>query len=375
MGRDALSRVGQHVEVHDLDPRRGRRRAAISISSTASQVEHQRQPQRVQRRRRRRLASWPERNSTPVRTRPTVERSSVPPTSRRLMTPRGRGSAAAVGSGSRRRSYSVAPARMIAASSRRPGGVELLDRHGQRRAPVRMLVDACRAGSDGTVRRRRPRASRRPGRCRCGRAPRCAPHQARLGRPARRVGVGSSADRRRRQPRRARRRRRRSRRRRRGRLPTGAWRGRRRPGRSRARRRSAGRGWSATPGWWRATAAAGRRRTSRCGSRTRHARTAPGGPRPRPCPGPRRPARAGAGRLHDRQVQQLGAPVVHVAAVAASPPDGDPEQPEQPHHVVDPQRGAVAEDAPQGVEPRSVGRRAQLPRHVGRQTPVLAVRG
>ena len=63
-----------------------------------------------------------------------------------------------------------------------------------------------------------------------------------------------------------------------------------------------------------------------------------------------------------------------VRAVRRSAAFGDPEQAEQPHHVIDAQRAAVIERGAHRLHERLVADGAQLPRDERRQAPVLAVR-
>ena len=84
--------------------------------------------------------------------------------------------------------------------------------------------------------------------------------------------------------------------------------------------------------------------------------------------------RSGPGRLHHRQVQQLGTVGVHIRAVEGVVAGRDAVEPEQAHDVVDAQQTAVVKQPTQGVDPRLVARGAQPPRHVRRQSPVLAQR-
>ena len=62
-----------------------------------------------------------------------------------------------------------------------------------------------------------------------------------------------------------------------------------------------------------------------------------------------------------------------VGAVGRPVPLGDPPQPEQAQHVVDPQRTGVPHQGAQHVPPRPVGRLAQALRVPGRLRPVLAL--
>ena len=64
--------------------------------------------------------------------------------------------------------------------------------------------------------------------------------------------------------------------------------------------------------------------------------------------------------------------VAHVGAVGRGRAPGDPEQPEQAHHVVDPQPAGVAERGPDGLHERLVAGGPQPPGVERRQAPVLA---
>ena len=82
--------------------------------------------------------------------------------------------------------------------------------------------------------------------------------------------------------------------------------------------------------------------------------------------------RAGSIALERHDVEQLVTRKADVGAVRRFAALGDPEQTEQPHHVIDPERTAMVERGAHGLHERLVSNRAQLPRDERRESPILA---
>ena len=72
--------------------------------------------------------------------------------------------------------------------------------------------------------------------------------------------------------------------------------------------------------------------------------------------------------------QQIAGMAVHIRAVARLHSRRDPEQPEQPHHVIDAQAAGVPEAGADRLDERLVAGGAQPVRHERRQAPVLPAR-
>ena len=82
---------------------------------------------------------------------------------------------------------------------------------------------------------------------------------------------------------------------------------------------------------------------------------------------------AGAAAFPRKQAQKDPGRVPDVGALGSGHPVGDPEEPEQAHHVVEPDAGGVPARAADRVDERSPVSLAQLPRVQRGQAPVLAV--
>ena len=83
--------------------------------------------------------------------------------------------------------------------------------------------------------------------------------------------------------------------------------------------------------------------------------------------------RGGAGALQGHELQQLTAGKADVHPIGRGPAVWDPEQPGEPHHVVDAKATAADHRGPKDLRERAVPRIAESVRHPGRQAPSLAV--
>ncbi len=82
---------------------------------------------------------------------------------------------------------------------------------------------------------------------------------------------------------------------------------------------------------------------------------------------------AGPQALEGEDVEQVVGLIADVGAVLARGVLGDPEEPEQPHDVVEAEAAGVAEPGPDRLDERLVGGGAELPRVERRKPPVLSL--